>query len=248
MTTATTLRRFQDHKPHGDPLTLAINHPALVEGRTLFRKRVVQARRSARLLKSGHNNRKIGATVQKGRWKGFPIFTLTLEERATCSRACLHWRDCYGNKMNWSERVIHGDALERRLEKELAALNRSRPKGFVVRLHVLGDFYSVDYVGLWLKWLEKFPALHVFGYSHWPADTPIGSAIRRARDAHWPRFAVRSSNCDDETRGADSYRVKGAPKAINGAIVCPAQTGRSDCCATCTLCWSTDKNVAFLVH
>lgn len=32
------------------------------------------------------------------------------------------------------------------------------------------------------------------------------------------------------------------------AFVCPEQTGKTRCCATCAACWSTTKNVAFLEH
>jgi hypothetical protein len=37
-----------------------------------------------RLLKDGHQSRKIGKIIAKGHRRGWPIFTLTLEERATC--------------------------------------------------------------------------------------------------------------------------------------------------------------------
>jgi hypothetical protein len=30
--------------------------------------------------------------------------------------------------------------------------------------------------------------------------------------------------------------------------VCPEQTGKTECCATCGACWATDKNVAFMRH
>jgi hypothetical protein len=28
----------------------------------------------------------------------------------------------------------------------------------------------------------------------------------------------------------------------------PAQTGKTDCCATCALCWHSDRTIAFLRH
>ena len=33
--------------------------------------------------------------IKKGEFKGYVIYTLTLEERATCPRECYHWDDCY---------------------------------------------------------------------------------------------------------------------------------------------------------
>ena len=94
-------------------------------------------------LKSGENSAKIGGLIVKGRWRGFPVYTLTLEERATCPRTCHHWRSCFGNGTHLADRIAAGANLEWRLEREVALLDIDHPRGFVVRLHVLGDFYSV---------------------------------------------------------------------------------------------------------
>lgn len=32
------------------------------------------------------------------------------------------------------------------------------------------------------------------------------------------------------------------------AILCPAQTGATDCCATCVLCWQSERSIAFRPH
>jgi hypothetical protein len=32
------------------------------------------------------------------------------------------------------------------------------------------------------------------------------------------------------------------------SFVCPEQTGRTESCSTCGLCWATKKRVAFLQH
>ena len=53
---------------------------------------------SERVVKKSTNT-KLGKRVTKGKLAGFPIFTVTLEERATCPRSCIHWDDCYGNNM-----------------------------------------------------------------------------------------------------------------------------------------------------
>jgi hypothetical protein len=142
-------RRFTDHKKVGKPLTLSPDHPAVIEGRTMFPSRVTEEH--DRLLKSGQNQRKLGSHVSKGRWAGMPIFTLTLEERATCPRSCQHWNDCYGNHMHWPKRHAHGPELEGKLALELAVLAAKYPAGFVVRLHILGDFYSSEYVRRWYR-------------------------------------------------------------------------------------------------
>lgn len=244
-----TLRRFHDHKPVGDPYALPARHPAVIDGVSLFHAgRARHPDLAPRLLKSGHNNRKIGKRVMKGRWAGMPIYTLTLEERATCPLSCKHWRDCYGNKMNWPMRWEAGAALEARLDDELRALAREHRKGFVVRLHVLGDFYSVGYVERWLGWLLTIPQLHVWGYSAWAADTRIGAALAAVAEGSWGRFAVRLSNAGLSERGSSSIYATGLRGPTEQGIVCPVESGDAECCATCGLCWQSQRNIVFLAH
>src|SRR5437879_839778 len=136
-----SLRRFNNHKRAGKATRghtpIKPGSPADLEARTRY-PHTVQAPHT-QLLKSGFHNKKIGAVVQKGAWLGFPIFTLTLEERATCSRTFYYWMDCYGNEMNWAHRFRHGNLLELMIEWQVQALLRQH-KNIVVRLHVLGDF------------------------------------------------------------------------------------------------------------
>lgn len=238
------LRRFVSIKPHGHRVNLGPDHPAVAEGRTLFPSRVEDPDQRPRLLIDGHSSRKIGQKVMKGRWKGFPIFTLTLEERATCPRACAQWATCYGNSMNWARRIRHGRALEERLWEELAEKQRRHPGGFVVRLHVLGDFYSEDYAELWAEALEAYPALHVFGYTAHAPDSEIGAVISQLLGVHPLRWAMRFSGLDFPTDGA----VVVDSEDETEHLVCPAQRGLTDCCATCALCWQTDRTIAFLRH
>lgn len=231
-------RRFTDHKKPGKRIiNLAVDHPALIEGRSIFPTRVGAG--SDRLLKSGEHSRKIGSHVTKGKWAGMPIFTLTLEERKTCPSSCVHWSNCYGNHMHFAPRQIHGDDFEVRLERELSALNRQYPDGFVIRLHVLGDFYSARYVMQWATWLGKFRALHVFGYTaRDPENDVIGKCLEAVRAIEPERWWVRWSHRDKQT-----WLSTG-----DSGIVCPAQTEKTSCCGTCALCWSAQKPIKFLEH
>ena len=238
-------RRHRVQSRLGSSFILDAAHPAVVEGRTLFPTRVIEADAVARVLKSGEHQRKIGDRVMKGRWRGYPIYTLTLEERASCPRSCEQWRSCYGNRMRWPLRHRAGPALERAIETDLAGLQARHPGGFVVRLHILGDFYSLDYVRAWARRLDRFPALRVYGYTARGLDAPIGIYLRALSARRWDRFAVRFSGAGLAERSAI---VVGAEANAGDAIVCPAQTGRSACCATCGLCWGTRRNIAFLQH
>lgn len=238
--------RFQHHEtPRPSALSrLDPSHPALIAGRTIFPSTVVAAERAPRLLVSGHNQRKLGDRVSKGAWRGFAIYALTLEERATCPGSCHHWSDCFGNAMPFSRRHQHGAALESRLGAELAALQRKHRKGFAVRTHILGDYYSAAYVARWRAWLGQFPALHVFGFTAWGRETEIGAAVAALTEEQWGRFAIRFSQREPGPQTA-------VPAPTEGAIICPAQVGRTAHCGSCGLCWAAaarGKSIAFLTH
>lgn len=261
---ASSLRRFDDHKRAGKATRghtpIVAGGPADLEARTRYphtRKVPSMGYGDPSVLKSGFHNKKIGAVVQKGAWLGYPIFTLTLEERATCSRSCHHWLDCYGNEMNWAHRFQHGKALEIVIEHEIRALIKQHGN-IVVRLHVLGDFYSVQYVKFWENLVLMFPQLHVWGYTGWQPDTKIGKEIARVQRTLWRYFAVRFSVSELRRKpGRPTNRfavsIKSVADAPKGSIVCPEQVGTDEhgktaMCATCGLCWSTKKPIAFLDH
>ena len=228
-------------------MKLTPQHPALTEARTIH----VKARRpvsdSVQLLKPVSNNSKLGkgnATIRKGKWYGVPLFSLTLEERATCPSTCNRWAECYGNGMAFGHRFGHGPALERQLELEVAALASRYPRGFAIRLHVLGDFYSVGYVGHWRTLLARHPNLLIYGYSA-RYGCEIGRAIQEVRLRFPDRFWVRFS----KNHAHDGYSIFAAEVGtVPGAIVCPEQTGKAQSCLDCGLCWSVDRTIAFVDH
>lgn len=244
----------------GQATDLAYDHPAVVEGHTIFPSTVVPPGRDGPVLVSGANNPKIGSRIEKGAWAGMPVYTLTLEERATCSRSCHHWRTCFGSNMHLARRNEAGPELESQLAVELGLLQEVHPGGFVVRLHVLGDFYSVAYVGLWQRWLDLFPALRCYGYSAWPPATPIGAAVRRLATARWERFAIRLSVPVPIHGEMEAVTWWGTPETfqaaraageepLEGALLCPAQAEATETCGTCALCWSApERSIAFAVH
>lgn len=238
-------RRFRGVENHTGPkIVLAPHHPASREGATFFPSTVRPAAQMVRLLKSGENSRKIGSVVTKGRWAGMPIFTLTLEERETCPRTCAEWATCYGNNMHFAQRIADDGTLTRRLWGELAALNAEHPKGFIVRLHVLGDFYSVAYVAFWRQALRDFPALRIFGFTARQPSTAIGRLIAGMIRRDGDRFAMRFSGLQ-----ADHHASEVVDRAEDATgLRCPAETDPDRCCASCGLCWQTDRTISFVRH
>lgn len=234
-------------------IPLKVNHPALTEGRTIFPSTVVSPRDTERLLVSGHNNPKLGAEVRKGPWKGFPIYHLTLEERASCPRSCALWAGCYGNAMHLARRHDHRDPdFLVLLEMELTATAGKHPFGFAIRLHTLGDFYSEEYGEFWVSMLEEFTSLHLFGFTAHANDSDIGALVERMNVSYPTRSYIRFSGLRG---GAGSVVFDDAPPRGSaegaGIIMCPAQTGETAACATCGICWSDaawDKCIGFMKH
>ena len=246
---------------------------AVIAGRSVYHdlraKSVSDGMAASERVVKKSTNTKLGKRVTKGKLTGFPIFTVTLEERATCPRSCIHWGDCYGNNMMNATRYAADDALVAQIEDDLAFYQAKNPNGFLVRLHVLGDFFSVAYVAQWAKWLGMFPALHVYGYTANQPDATdnkeraIGQAVLGLRLACDGRFAIRFSGSKTTDNSALSYDDADARQLVadKRAFVCPTQihkhTGqlakkgeptRAASCGDCAACWQSKKPVVFHTH
>lgn len=250
-------RRFTD-KPHLEPQSvwsLPNGHAALTENRTLFPTTVVDVDENFedRLLVSGRNNRKLGEIVAKGKYKGFALYGLSLEERATCPADCSARAYCYGNSMQMARRhrIIDLEFFALCLEEEIREHTNAEERGVLVRLHVLGDFPSVEYVKIWRNLLRNYPKLSCYGYTHWAQDTEIGTAIRTLKERYYERFRIRWSR--DKIAPDSAVIINEIPDGPrhNGMLVCPAQTDATGCCASCGLCWeptARNETIAFIKH
>lgn len=162
--------------------------------------------------------------------------------------------NCYGNAMHLARRHdARSENFLDFLQAELWLMARSFPEGFVVRLHTLGDFYSVEYVEFWRDLLTRIKPLRVWGYTARVPGDPIRDALTDLVAEHWDRFAIRWSN----TPGHQGTIVVDDFADAGDAIPCPSQhtaaedEAKTDSCATCGLCWSNavrGKTIAFLRH
>lgn len=218
---------------------LRADHPAL-KGTTIYLKQVKDPCTAKRLLQPASSNAKLSGgsqrAISKGKWKGMPLYSLTLEERSTCPKTCQQWTNCYGNNMPFANRLDHtSSSFLSLLSEEVITLCKKNPNGIVIRLHVLGDFYSVAYVNFWRKLLEQNQNLRIFGYTHNNKSSKIGCAIAQLNAAGaWIRWS--------DAGGPMSANVEGE------GITCPEQTGKTASCMTCGLCWSTPLAINFLGH
>jgi hypothetical protein len=235
-------------------ISLSDTHSAILQQIPMFPSTVVTAGNGTRVLVSGVNNRKIGRVVTKGALKGYAIYTVTLAERTTCPSHCLQYKTCYGNAMHLAIRHRPGAELEQSIERELRGLMQDHPKGVLVRLHTLGDFYSVEYVEFWSRMLEHFPRLALYGYTAHNLSTDesrdIAMAIARAMNVSEGRMMIRLSG-QPGPMGALVIERKPEQAKVAEGIVCPAERDATSCCATCGLCWApeaSDETIVFVRH
>ena len=197
-----------------------------------------------KVLKPGSNNKKLGYNVTSKKWKGKKLFSLSLVERETCPTSCHHWDDCYGNNMPFAHR-FSTDNLEDKLETEIASLIEAQPNGIVIRLHVLGDFYSLDYVKFWEEMMLTHPKLCLFGYTGREEFSEIGQSIQLLNHRFDERCVIRYSR----SKGYNTGNLYAAEESFEGdSFTCPEQTGKVKNCASCGLCWTSTKTVKFLSH
>ena len=195
------------------------------------------------ILKKGSSNKKLGFKVTAKKWTGKRLYSLTLVERDTWPESCHHWNDCYGDNMPFAHRFSTVDLIPR-LRAEVDSLMRKHKDGIVIRLHVLGDFYSVKYVKFWEEMLLTNPKLCIFGYTAREHDS-IGKAISLMNMRYSERCVIRSSRNAEQ----DSPWSYAAEESFEGrSFVCPEQTGAMKDCASCGLCWTTSKTVRFITH
>lgn len=219
-------------------------HPALRLAVTIHPRTVKQPTETT-LLKPASANKKLGSgssVVSKGKWAGMPMYQLSLQERATCPSSCQQWVDCFGNNMAFAHRIdhTHPDFFDI-LRSEVNVLTRKYKHGVVIRPHVVGDYFSPEYAATWIELTADHPNLHIFGFTAHTPDSLIGRMIREWNKN--PRVWVRFSNAGDNP---DVLVANVADKGPG--IPCPEQTGKTESCLTCGLCWSTTKPINFQEH
>jgi len=193
--------------------------------------------------KAGKYNR-----ITRGKYKGYRMYALTLVERETCSTACEHWHDCYGNNLYLAKRYrLDLD----RLKSDLDKLAQKEKGKFILRLHILGDFSTVEYIQFYLDSLVRYPDMVIFGYSRsWdnPELRPLLDQLQNHNRVH-----LRYSGMKSETMTALSMDSDYTKKLVadKKAFVCPVQAGsKIDACMDCGLCFNprVSTPVAFITH
>ncbi len=240
------------YKGNSRPITLADDDPAIVNAETKHTYLRRQPSETENVLKSGKHSRKLGSVVTVGKWEGFPIFTFSLEERITCPNTCQQWNNCYGNGISQPRawRYAHGSQLEEQLSRELQILSSdpATSNGFVIRIHALGDFYSLDYIKWWAEQFDKNPVMRAWCYTAHSKNTPIGVALQKLARVFPERFSLRWSDSEDVANSTIVVDPTTDDMTKIRHLICPAQTGSKADCGDCGFCWSSTKPIVFLKH
>jgi len=226
-------------------------HKAIVNASTLYSASKFTIRDvtnyAPRVLKLS-TNIKLGKVVKKGKHKGKRILTLTLIERETCTNECEHYTTCYGNNMPFAHRFEVNEAFMVRLESDIEYYVKKYPEGILIRLHVLGDFESIQYIEFWNRMLHTYSNIAIYGYtrnhitSKYEHIRALGYKTIAVRNIHKDRFAIRFSNKLDDEFSANSREI------TNEGITCLAQVKTNVSCSDCTLCWASKKQIGFITH
>ena len=217
---------------------------AIDNGRTIYTNNVFNNDTYKHNLLKLSSNKKLGKFIVKGRHINKPMYSLSLEERKTCPKSCFHWKTCYGNNMPFAHRFEGNNKLMLRLENEIKLLSKKHEHGILIRLHVVGDFFSVKYVRFWKKLLGLYTNISIFGYTARTPFSPIGKEIVKLRNENWDNFSVRFSNSVMEL-SANSENLLGGKKGL----ICPEQLDKTKNCSNCGLCWNKNiDNIIFKTH
>lgn len=239
------VRRRHTMRGHRDrPVVLAPGHPAMIQQRTLYPSTVRSANPDEWVLKSGVNSTKLGDRIVTGEWAGSALFSLKLEERRTCWSGCQQIASCYMN--NVGRRAVRWNVdlkLYTRLLVELDVLLYQH-QYVAIRLHDGGDFPNIAYMRFWLDALRAHSRLRLFGFTHWPRDTEVGSAIE-VESFRWARFRIRFS---DNHRGERTAHVIEKGETPKGHL-CPASHERPEVtCGSCAYCINSTGEMSLRRH
>lgn len=135
----------------------------------------------------------------------------------------------------------------------------------LVRIHVSGDFSSIEYTEDWIALAKSRPEVDFFGYTRsWRVPELLESLERFRALPNVQLFASMDASIEElPPQGwrrawieGDSRAQIESDKVVNNhvadgiaAIICPEETGRKANCQECNYCIKGQKNdLVFLVH
>ncbi|MBM4049590.1 MAG: hypothetical protein FJ279_31225 [Planctomycetes bacterium] len=199
--------------------------------------------------------RLFGVSLGEGNVKVGDVFTFSLPSRKTCPGASSWcWDYCYAYRY---ERCRPGcqDAYERNLSLSrdtgkfirtlIGVLPRIMP---CFRIHVGGDFYSVEYVHAWQRICSAFPQVKFWAYTRSWAAPELRTALEGLRSLE--NMQLMASTDPAMPLPPSGWRVgfvDADPRAQG--MLCGEQTEQQESCLACGYCFQrSEGDVIFRVH
>ena len=185
---------------------------------------------------------KLKEPVHLSRWNSklgvLPSFSLPVLRTCPgktefCSRLCYglngrftrkRMREIYQSNLEASKRA---DFVERVVRGIL------KVKPGVFRLHVVGDFYSVEYVEKWLEIADRLPDVKFFGSTRSWRVPKLRDALETFRDLPnvYLRASIDFSHLDKPSSSWGIWSIEGE------GTPCPHDYGLVENCIACKKCW-----------
>jgi len=172
-----------------------------------------------------------------------PAFKTCPGKTEFCSRFCYGVRGCYAqkhtinaleNNFNQSQQPDFCNPLKR----EITSI-----KCKIIRIHVVGDFYSECYINQWINIAKEFPNKTFYAYTRsWRVQSLL-EPLNRLRQLD-NCFISASTDFTHPDLPDSSWRVV----SINGdGIPCPHDSNENINCLDCKLCFTGNNNISFKV-
>jgi Gene product 88 len=191
----------------------------------------------------------------RGNTKVGRVWTFSLPSFLTCPGASAWCRQhCYAARFerirgNCRRAYVRNLALSLEPERFVDSVLESLPEDApLVRVHVGGDYYSIEYAAAWLTICETRPATSFWSYSRSWAVASLLPALDRLRALH--NTHVLASVDPDMPLPPEGWRtafIDIDPRA--SGVPCRHQQGQVHSCLECGYCFREDAgNVVFKVH
>jgi len=182
-------------------------------------------------------NHKIGTGKHIATWSRTP--------GTTCpgmSEACAI---CYAVTMMRYDSVAKGWA-----ERTVAPLPMIPASIEICRIHVAGDFDTVEYIQSWIDKVRAHPNVMFWAYTRsWRIPELLPSLERLRAEPNMQLFASTDSTISESTPTGWRVAYLETENYTTSGIVCPEQSGKKENCDQCKYCFKGQKgDVRFLPH
>ena len=188
--------------------------------------------------------------ISRGNTKLGTLPSFSLPVMVTCpGKTPFCERYCYGLKGRFTQEKLK-EINDRRLDATLrsdfvavivAEIKKTRAPAF--RLHVVGDFYSVEYTEKWVEIANQLTTVMFFGSTRsWRCEF-LSEAVKEFRDL--PNVFIKASV--DATDNLEPFSCGWKVWSVEGeGSPCPHDYGLVENCAACKRCWTVkDFSVKF---